>query len=114
MFRSGRDAHPRYSPDLRGSQPPLTGQRVRLSLSGFSLPMLKLEAEFTIAPAADGLTETTFLIAYRMKYGLLGRLMGAVAVRRQLRQLTGKVLAGLNHHAATGEIVGKDFVAGAS
>lgn len=87
------------------------GSRIRLQLSEFSVPMKELQAEIRVSPAPNGTTEVSFDIGYVMKSGVLGKLMGATAVRRQLNQVTAKVLAGLGHHATTGELVGKDFAA---
>ena len=87
------------------------GQRLRLSLSEFSLPMKQLESEITLAPTADGKTQVTFTIAYDMKLGLLGRAMGATVVHHQLGKATAKMVAGMAHHLATGEEVGPDFKA---
>ncbi len=86
------------------------GKRIRLALSEFSVPMKQLEAELRLVPGAGDTTDVTFEISYVMKWGILGQIMGATAVRRQLTQMTAKVLAGLDHHVSTGERVGKDFV----
>ncbi len=90
------------------------GRRVRLRLSEFSVPMKRLEAEVTLSPLGDGQTEATFELSYEMKFGPLGKVMGALMVRRSLVKVANTVLAGLEHHASTGEIVGKDFVAKAA
>jgi len=90
------------------------GHRVRLQLSEFSVPMKRLEAEVSLAPTVDGQTEATFELFYEVKFGLLGKLLGATAIRRELRGVAGKVLAGLGHHLSTGELVGKDFKAKAA
>jgi ribosome-associated toxin RatA of RatAB toxin-antitoxin module len=89
------------------------GRRVKLALSEFSLPMKRIEAEFQVAPADDGLADVTFTVSYEVKYGPLGRLLGATVVRKQLRAMTARVVAGLDHHLRTGERVGQDFVEGA-
>ena len=85
------------------------GGRVRLRLSEYSAPMKKLEAEFRLAPGADGQTEVTFELFYEVKWGLVGQLMGATMVKKELTGVATKVLAGLGHHVATGELVGQDF-----
>jgi ribosome-associated toxin RatA of RatAB toxin-antitoxin module len=87
------------------------GRRLRMRLTEYSMPMKSLEAEFALAAAGEGQTEVTFTVHYEVKWGALGRLMGATMVRRELLKMTGRVLAGLRHHLATGETVGKDFVA---
>lgn len=81
------------------------GRRLRLGLSEFSLPMKRIEAETTIVPSPDGGSEVTFTIAYEVKYGVIGKLLGATAVRKQLTQVTAKYLAGIDYHLSTGEVV---------
>jgi uncharacterized protein YndB with AHSA1/START domain len=90
------------------------GRRVRLAMSEFSIPMTQLEAEITLTPDANGGTKASFAIHYVVKWGLLGRLMGATVMPGQLGKMAARVLAGLAHHGATGELVGKDFVAKAA
>lgn len=87
------------------------GRSVRLALSEFSLPMKRLEAEFSVAPSAAGASEVSFTLHYEVKFGAFGRLLGATVMRGELKKMTARVLAGLGHHAATGEEVGKGFVA---
>lgn len=87
------------------------GRRVRLALTEFSLPMKRLEAEFSVAPIDDGQSEVGFTLHYEVKFGALGRLLGATVMRGELKKMTARVLAGLGHHASTGEEVGKGFVA---
>lgn len=90
------------------------GRRVRLRLSEFSVPMKRLEAEITLTPTADGKTEASFGLFYVVKWGILGKLMGATVMRRELGKMAAKLLAGLSHHVTTGETVGKDFIAKAA
>ncbi len=88
--------------------------RVRLELSEFSLPMKQLYAEISIAPKADGGAEITFALDYEVKFGPLGKLMGATVIRGQMKKMAARILAALDHHVATGETIGKDFVAQAA
>ncbi len=84
---------------------------LRLVLSEFSLPMNRLESEFSLAPTPDGRTEVTFAIHYEMKMGILGRAVGAVVVKGKLVKTTATMLAGLAHHLATGDVVEPGFKA---
>lgn len=86
------------------------GSRVHLRLSEFSVPMKRLEAEISLRPVGDGDTEASFEMSYEVKFGVLGKLMGATVVRRMMSKVAGTSLAGLDHHATTGEDVGKGFV----
>lgn len=87
-------------------------ERLRLELSEFSLPMKRLESEIQLSPGPeDGTTEVTFAIDYDMKLGPLGKALGATVIKNQLGKVTARVLAGMDHHLATGETIGPDFVA---
>ncbi len=90
------------------------GKRIRLALSEFSLPMKHFEAEIQLSETRDGKTQVTFVADYEMKFGVLGKAMNALMVRGQMNKLLGSVLAGLDHHAATGRHVGKDFAPAAA
>jgi ribosome-associated toxin RatA of RatAB toxin-antitoxin module len=81
------------------------GRRLRIGLSEFSLPMRRIEAETAILPTADGKSQVTFTINYEVKYGIIGKLLGATVVRKQLTQVTAKFLAGIDHYLSTGQVV---------
>jgi len=74
------------------------------------MPMKRLEAEFIVAETPEGHTKVTMALDYEVKWGLLGKLMGAMMVRGQLVKMETRALAGLNHYVTTGAVVGKDFV----
>ncbi|MCO4747031.1 MAG: SRPBCC family protein [Proteobacteria bacterium] len=82
-------------------------RRLHIELSEFSMPMNKVEAEWLLEPGvAPGTTKVTFEIQYEMKLGILGKALGALAVNGKLRQVTESVLAGLEKHLSTGELIG--------
>jgi len=85
-------------------------KRVRLRLSEFSVPMKRLEAEISIRPLGEGQSEVSFEMYYEVKWGVLGKMMGATVVRRMMSKVASSSLAGLDHHVSTGEIIGKSFV----
>jgi uncharacterized protein YndB with AHSA1/START domain len=90
------------------------GHRVRVELSEFSVPMKHIELEIALREQSDGDTETVLTLRYVMKFGLIGKILGATAVRRQLTGVAYKLLAGLEHHATTGQDVGQGFFAKAA
>jgi ribosome-associated toxin RatA of RatAB toxin-antitoxin module len=85
------------------------GRRIRLRLSEFSVPMKRMEAEFLLAEDGDERTRVSFTVFYEMKYGILGRMMGATMVRARLAKMSGRVLAGLDQFVVSGETVGEGF-----
>ncbi|MEM7156242.1 MAG: SRPBCC family protein [Myxococcota bacterium] len=90
------------------------GRRLRLTLSEFSLPMKSFEVEVTLTPTSRGQTQVSFEMVYEVKFGIFGRAMNALVVRGQMSKLLNRVLAGLDHHSVTGELIGQDFVASAA
>ncbi len=90
------------------------GERLRLVLTEFKLPMKRFEVDVALTPASNGTTQVTFTMNYEIKFGLLGRAMNALVVRGQMNKLIGTVLAGLDHHSATGEFIDHDFVPAAA
>lgn len=90
------------------------GERLRLVLTEFTLPMKRFEVDVTVTPVRDGTTQVTFEMNYEIKFGILGRAMNALVVRGQMSKLISTVLAGLDHHSATGELIGRDFVPAAA
>jgi len=45
-------------------------------------------------------------MAFRPKFGPVGWIMGKTVMTRQFTKILGRVLAGLEEHAETGEVVG--------
>ena len=86
------------------------GHRVQIHLSEYTVPMKNFDAEFQLNPGTDGQTEVTFKMAYEMKMGFLGRIMGATMVRRQMTKIASTTLAGLEQFLLTGVPIGKPLV----
>ena len=90
------------------------GHKVRVELSEFSVPMKHIELEIALQEQSDGDTEAMLTLRYVMKFGLIGKVLGATAVRKELTGVANKLLAGLEHHAKTGQDVGRGFFAKAA
>jgi len=45
---------------------------------------------------------------FQPKFLTIGALMGAMMMKPMMRKMFSKVLQGLEHHALTGEVIGKD------
>ena len=89
----------------------LDDSHVKMIVSEFSLPLRDMNIEFTVKPStrhADG-TDLTFSANYNVKYGPIGYLLGVTVLKMKLHDVQTKVLAGIDHHLATGERIGKDF-----
>lgn len=86
------------------------GKKVRVELSEFSVPMKHIELEIVLEGQSDTTTEVVLTLRYVMKFGPIGKVLGATAVRKQLTGVANKLLAGLQHFAQTGQDVGKGFI----
>jgi hypothetical protein len=76
-----------------------------------SMPMARAQAKISVRPDGDSACEVLMEMDYVVKYGIFGQLMDAMMMRRMMTGMLGKVLEGLEHHARTGEEIGKDFTA---
>jgi hypothetical protein len=90
------------------------GQRLVIDIFEGSMPLRSAVAAFELRDVGEG-TEVAMTMDYALKYGLIGKAMDALMVRRQFTaNLTG-LLAGLEVHMRTGDVLGKDyFKAGAA
>lgn len=90
------------------------GRKVRVELSEFSVPMKHIELEIALRDQSADDTEVMLTLRYVMKFGLIGKVLGATAVRKELTGVANKLLAGLEHHAKTGQDVGQGFLSKAA
>lgn len=71
--------------------------------------MKHLELEIEMQEQSSGATLVVLTLRYVMKFGPIGKILGATAVRKELTGVANKLLRGLAHYAKSGEDVGKDF-----
>lgn len=90
------------------------GRRIRFQLTEFALPMKSVEAEISLVASGDGLTEAKFEMFFEMKFGIIGKLMAAMMVKRKMRKLMALMLAGIEHYTTTGDTVDQSFVPSAA
>lgn len=85
------------------------GQGYTVELSDFSLPVKSATATLTVKSTGAGTSDVTFAMEFTPKFGPLGWVMGQVMMRPMMARVFSQVLAGLEHHAATGELVGEGW-----
>lgn len=70
-------------------------------------PMKRQLAALWVSPDGDDgdRARVEMTVAYEPALGWLGRLLNAIALRRQFHKAIGLILAGLKHHVETGEVV---------
>lgn len=69
-----------------------------------NLPLHRSVVELSIEADGDGAV-VKVAPDYTLKYGLLGRLMNQIVVRRKFKQGMEDLLTGLKYHIETGEMV---------
>ena len=87
------------------------GKGYTVQLSKFSMPLKEAAATLSVKDTGAGTCEATFVMEFIPKFGPLGRVMGQVLMRPMMRKVFSQVLAGLAHHAATGEDIGEGWKA---
>ncbi len=85
------------------------GQGYTVELSDFSMPVKSATASLTIENTGAGKSDVTFAMEFTPKFGPLGWVMGQAMMRPMMTKVFNQVLAGLEHHAATGELVGEGW-----
>jgi ligand-binding SRPBCC domain-containing protein len=78
------------------------GEALTFELSACNLPVAFLRHRYTLVPDGSG-TRVTQHMEYRLKYGLLGRALDALVVRRQWDAGIKGFLAGLKARVESGQ-----------
>ncbi len=73
-------------------------------IKGLPMPMKSLNNTWSISAEGDG-SVVTLTMDFQMKFGPLGALMAALAVRRMMHKEMGLNLAGLKQYLEIGEVV---------
>ncbi|SEL78594.1 SRPBCC family protein [Haloferax larsenii] len=73
-----------------------------------SFPLKEMVGGFDLKPLDENSTEVTFTMSFVPKYGPVGWLMAKVMMNGQFRDIAEGILAGLDTHLQTGEVVGPD------
>jgi len=81
------------------------GEGYKIDIYESNLPIKSNVIEFAAKADGDG-TIVTLASDYALKYGLLGRLLNQIVVRRQFKKGMEELLSGLKYHIETGELVG--------
>ena len=81
------------------------GECFKVNIYKTNLPLHRNVVQFSIEADESG-TIVTVAPDYVLKYGLLGRLMNQIVVRRKFKKGMEDLLTGLKYHIETGELVG--------
>ena len=73
-----------------------------------SFPLKRGVARLGVESVDGGATRVTFRMAFEPKFGPLGWFMAKTMMKGQFRKILGQVLAGIEQHARTGEVVSRN------
>ena len=71
-------------------------------------PLREAVATFDLKSIDENSTEVTMTMSFVPKFGPVGWLMAKLMMKNKLRAMCGDILAGLDTHLQTGEIVGRN------
>lgn len=83
---------------------------IKINIREFKAPMKTFESAWQLTATESGATQLTVITRYEMKMSILGTVLDVLVIRGRMPKLFGKVLAGLEHHVMSGEIITQDFV----
>lgn len=75
-------------------------------LSDFALPLKSAFTEISLSPVGSNCCKVRVSLSFVPKFGPLGWLMAKLMMRPMLRKALRGLLVGLEHHMATGKLVG--------
>jgi hypothetical protein len=73
-----------------------------------SMPIRTCVVRFDLADEGAG-TRVTITADYELKLGFLGKMMDTLAVNKQFTHNLTMMLAGIDHHLATGQLIEKGW-----
>lgn len=79
-----------------------------VNLTEGSMPLAWAEATLAVAPSENGRASVSIAMDFTPKWGPIGWMMGIVMMKPMMKRMFTKVIAGLDHHIRTGEVVGED------
>ena len=75
-----------------------------------SFPLKEMVGRLDLEPIDENSTDVTFSMSFVPKYGPVGWLLAELMMKRQFRALAEDIIAGLDTHLQTGEIVGPNGI----
>ena len=84
-------------------------RRIEIAIVEGTMPIEDARAVMELEPMAGGKTKISFEMHYTPKFGIVGRAMDAVIIRRKFTSILGQVLEALDEHLTTGKLIDKDW-----
>lgn len=85
------------------------GKRLVIEIVAGTLPMNSARATFRLDARGNDETHVEMEMTYTPKFGVLGRAMDALVIKRKLGGVMAQVLEGLEAHLTTGAEIGADW-----
>ncbi|MBT6441782.1 MAG: SRPBCC family protein [Alphaproteobacteria bacterium] len=83
------------------------GRSYSVELSEMSMPLKRASATLAVGADSAGGSVVSMTMDFTPKFGPIGMLMGAIMMRPMMRRMFETILKGFEHHAVTGELIGK-------
>ncbi|MCH9684072.1 MAG: SRPBCC family protein [Deltaproteobacteria bacterium] len=83
-------------------------QAMEIEVFGGSMPLRDANVRIELSPRGNG-TTVQISMHYVPKFGVVGRLMDTLMIRRKLSSTLGLLLDALDEHLRTGKPIGPDF-----
>ena len=84
------------------------GKFLKMEFLNHGMPVKKIEAEFRTKQVSDSATEVTVTMNQDLKFGLFGKFLHALFMKRMIQKSQRGILDGLEKHILTGKMIGKD------
>ncbi|MGB1239154.1 MAG: SRPBCC family protein [Pseudomonadales bacterium] len=88
------------------------GESLEVELTEHPMPFKRFFAQMKVVAIDERSSRISMAMSFEVKYGVLGRLLVALVMRRMVLKVLKKVLSGLALHASSGELIGRDLPAG--
>lgn len=84
-------------------------QAIEVEIFEGSMPLACANARFELESDQQTSTHLRMTLRYEPKFGVLGRVMDTLMMRRKFTGMMTLLLGALDEHLRTGELIGKDF-----
>lgn len=85
------------------------GRSLDVEIYDGTMPLQSAHARMEVIATDSGRAKIRMSMEYTPKFGVLGKAMDALMMRRKFSAILDSVLAGLDHHLSTGETIGPKF-----
>ena len=81
----------------------------KVVLSNFTVPMKFMHAAFNVEKLSDTSCKVTMNMDFEVKFGLLGKILGALVIGRLIKRVNKDLLLGLAYYTVTGKTLGSEL-----